>query len=231
MLRKKLEERGVAEIFFQVSPVIEVFRIDLRHRQAMPAKVAGKFKKRGVLFANVIQNSDRADRLRLVPASVLAGQANDFSPRTSQLSLQSLNPRDRRMEVLLEKMLEKVHELGIRSLQTRRPKISREVNIATGQAFVQTPDRDARNANEELKRSALLGIWSGKNFEQQAKLRAEIWWRRLDSNQRPPVVETVAGASLSYAATGRYIGEILREELPSAALSIILRVREELGQT
>ena len=59
MFREKLKERRVAQVFFEISAVVQVFRINFRNWQAVPAKMAGKFKESDVLFADVIQNANR----------------------------------------------------------------------------------------------------------------------------------------------------------------------------
>ena len=79
VLGKKLEERGVAQIFFEIGALLQVFCVDLRDRQAMPAKVPGKLQKGDILFANIVQNPDRA----------MAGprDPSDPPPRAAQLAL------------------------------------------------------------------------------------------------------------------------------------------------
>ncbi len=95
MLRKKLEERRVAQILFEIGALVQILGIDLRHRQAMPAKMPGEFEEGHVLFAHVVQNADGAD--------FRARQADDLAPRPAELPLHRLYPLDRRVEVLLEK--------------------------------------------------------------------------------------------------------------------------------
>ena len=46
ILRKKFEQRRVAKILFEISALIQIFGIDLRHGQAMLAKVPGEFAGR-----------------------------------------------------------------------------------------------------------------------------------------------------------------------------------------
>ena len=62
----------------------------------------GKFEESDVLFAHVIQNANRAE--------FFAGKPDDLAPRTAELALQRLHPLDRRVEMLLKKLLENVHE-------------------------------------------------------------------------------------------------------------------------
>ena len=44
--------------------MIQVFAINFRNRQTVPAKMPGKLQKRNVFFAHVIQNSNRGDAFR-----------------------------------------------------------------------------------------------------------------------------------------------------------------------
>ena len=55
MFRKKLKQRRVAQILFEIGAVIQILGIDLRHRQTMPAKMPGEFQEGRVLFAHVVQ--------------------------------------------------------------------------------------------------------------------------------------------------------------------------------
>ena len=63
----------------------------------MPAKMPGKFDEGDVLFANVVQNANRA--------GIFAGQPDDIAPRPAELAFQGLHLLDRGVEVLLEKCL------------------------------------------------------------------------------------------------------------------------------
>ncbi len=85
ILREKLEKRGVSQIFFEIGALAQIFRINFRHRQTVPAKMPGKFEESDILFAHVVQNADRA--------VVLAGQPDDLPPRAAQLALQRLHLR------------------------------------------------------------------------------------------------------------------------------------------
>ena len=102
MFREKLKERRVPQVFFEIRAVAQIFRVNIRHRQSVPAKMPGKLKERDVLFAYVVQNSNGAE--------LLTGQPDDFTPRTAELALKWLHPSDRRVEMLLEEFLENVHD-------------------------------------------------------------------------------------------------------------------------
>ena len=74
----------------------------------------GKFKESDVLFAHVIQNADRAE--------FFAGKPDDLAPRTAELALERLHPPDRRVEMLLEKFFENVHQDAKPSLEKQGTK-------------------------------------------------------------------------------------------------------------
>ena len=57
---EEFEERGVAEIFFEVGALAQILGIDLRHGQAMAAKMAGELEEGDILFAHGIENADGA---------------------------------------------------------------------------------------------------------------------------------------------------------------------------
>ena len=63
----------------------------------------GEFEEGGVLFAHVIENADGSD--------LLACKPDNFAPRAAQLPLQGLHLLDGRVEVLLKKTVENVHEV------------------------------------------------------------------------------------------------------------------------
>src|SRR5712692_2206106 len=57
---KEFEKGGVAEVFFKVGTVAEVFSVDLRNGKAVAAKVFGEFKEGGVFFADTVEDADGA---------------------------------------------------------------------------------------------------------------------------------------------------------------------------
>src|SRR5712692_7223576 len=69
---QKLKKRRVPQVFFEISAVAQIFRINFRHRQTVPAKMPGELEERDVLFAHVIQNPNRAD--------FFAGKPDDLAP-------------------------------------------------------------------------------------------------------------------------------------------------------
>src|ERR1700722_16713771 len=78
----------------------------------MPAKMPGKFDEGDVLFANVIQNTNRF--------VLFAGQPDDIAPRPTKLALKGLHLLHTGVEVLLEKLFEDVHEYGFQRSSFRR---------------------------------------------------------------------------------------------------------------
>jgi hypothetical protein len=99
---EEFKESGVAQIFFEIGPVAQVLGIDLGYRQPVTAEMAGKLEKSNILFAHGIENSDGG-----VPR---AGEADNDAPGTAELALERHNALRRRLEVLLEKASENVHE-------------------------------------------------------------------------------------------------------------------------
>ena len=80
---KKLEERGVAQVFFQVGALAQILRINLRNRQSVAAKMPGKLQERDVLLAHGIENADGARSP--------AGEPDDGAPRAAELALKRLH--------------------------------------------------------------------------------------------------------------------------------------------
>jgi hypothetical protein len=66
------------------------------------AEMAGKLEKSNILFAQGLENSDGG--------VACAGEANNDAPGTAELALERHNALWRRLEVLLEKASENVHE-------------------------------------------------------------------------------------------------------------------------
>src|SRR5690348_12924871 len=62
VLRQEFEQRGVAQILFEISAMIEIFRVDLGHGEIVLSKVLGESEEGGVFFANVVENADGAAR-------------------------------------------------------------------------------------------------------------------------------------------------------------------------
>ncbi len=90
MLGEKLEQRGVSEILFQVGALAEIFRINLRHRKAVAAKVPGEFDKRDVLFPHVVEDANGA--------ATVIGEADDGASRSAESALHRAAPAKARNE-------------------------------------------------------------------------------------------------------------------------------------
>ena len=79
MLREKFKERGVPKVFFEISAVTQIFAINFRHRQPVPAKMPGEFEEGDVLFAHVIEHANRA--------AFFTGKPDDLASRSAELAL------------------------------------------------------------------------------------------------------------------------------------------------
>jgi hypothetical protein len=55
---EKFEERGIAEVFFDVSAGVEVFGINFRDGKVMYAEVFGEGEEGGVFFADIVEDAD-----------------------------------------------------------------------------------------------------------------------------------------------------------------------------
>jgi hypothetical protein len=84
--------------------VAQIFGVNFRHRQAMAAKVFGKFEKGDVFFADAVQDADGAD--------FFVGEADDLAAGTAELALERLDALGRCVKMLLKKLFENVHECG-----------------------------------------------------------------------------------------------------------------------
>src|SRR5215469_5776099 len=97
--------------------MLEVLAVDLGHRQAVLSEVSGEFKKGDILFANPVDNADRA--------LSLSDQPYDPASRPPEFALDWLDLFDRKMEMLLKQFLENVHAVACRFLTKIPPKRSR----------------------------------------------------------------------------------------------------------
>ncbi len=94
MLREKLKQRGVPQIFFEISAMGQVFGKNLRYRQTVPAKMPGEFEESDILFAPSIENANCRKRS--------AGKTDDLAARSAELATQRLYPLDQRVEMSLK---------------------------------------------------------------------------------------------------------------------------------
>jgi hypothetical protein len=98
VFRKKLEERGIAEVFFEIGAVAEVFGVDFGDGEAVAAKVFGEGDEGGVFFADAVENADGA--------IFFVGEADDFAAGTAEFALEREDALGRRVEMLLEELFE-----------------------------------------------------------------------------------------------------------------------------
>src|SRR5262249_35517095 len=78
ILRQELEERGVAQIFFEVGACIEIFGVDFRDRKSMAAEMFGEGKEGGVFFSNTVEDADSG--------GFAVGEADDAAARSAELA-------------------------------------------------------------------------------------------------------------------------------------------------
>ena len=98
ILGKEFEERGVAEVFFEIRPVVEVFGINFRNGKAVTAKMFGEFEESGVFFADAVENADGV--------VFFIGQPDDFAAGATEFALERDDALGGRVEMLLEELFE-----------------------------------------------------------------------------------------------------------------------------
>src|SRR5215467_6110481 len=111
ILREKFEQRSVAKVLFEISAVIEIFCVNLRHGQAIAAKMFRELEKSGVFFAASIENANSAH--------ALIREADDLAAGGAEVALQRLNPRGSGVEMLPKKLFENVYRHGFHSIALR----------------------------------------------------------------------------------------------------------------
>ena len=105
IFRQKLKQRGVAQVFFQISALRQIFRVNFRHRQARAGENAARIPGK--------RRSLRARRSRMPMAlNFSLDKPDDVTPRAAELALQRLHLLHRRVEMLLKEFFENVHENG-----------------------------------------------------------------------------------------------------------------------
>ncbi len=92
---KKLKKRRIAQVFFEIRAMIQIFAINFRNRQAVFAKVFGEGQERGVFFAYAVKDADRA--------CFVVRQPDDLASRAAQFALQRQHAVRRRMKMPFEK--------------------------------------------------------------------------------------------------------------------------------
>ena len=91
---EKLEERGVAEIFFKIGAGFESFGIDFGDGEIVFAEVLGEGEEGGVFFADVVEDADGGARA--------GGETDDFTAGAAEFALERSDTLDGGVEVLLE---------------------------------------------------------------------------------------------------------------------------------
>lgn len=104
ILGEKFEERGIAQVFLEISALVEVFGVDLRNGQAVTSKMSGECEESGVFFAHAVKNADGG--------GPFVGKADNLAAGTTKFALELLDMLGGRMEMLLKKFFEDIHGKG-----------------------------------------------------------------------------------------------------------------------
>jgi hypothetical protein len=91
---EKFEERGVAEIFFEIGALSEIFGIDFWDGEIVFAKVFREGEESGVFFADVVEDADGGAKA--------CGEADDFAAGAAKFALKRLDTLYGGVEVLFE---------------------------------------------------------------------------------------------------------------------------------
>src|SRR5260370_33664876 len=97
ILGEEFEERGVAKVFFEIGPVVEIFGVNFRNGKVVVAKMFGECEEGGIFFADTVENSNGADFCVSEPDDFTAGAAKFALSRDAALG--------RAFEVLLAEFL------------------------------------------------------------------------------------------------------------------------------
>jgi len=100
VFRKKFEKRGVAEVFFEIGAVGEVFGVDFGNGEAVAAKMFGESEEGGVLFVDAVEDADGV--------TSFVGEADDFAAGAAEFALERDDMLGRSVEMLLEELFENV---------------------------------------------------------------------------------------------------------------------------
>ena len=110
MRAEKVEQRGVAQVFFEIRALLQIFGVNLRHRQSMAAEMPGKLQEGDVSLRAPRSTTPMALTVRR-PAS-----RTMLRPEAPKLPLQGLHLLGRRAKMLLEKLLQDIHEIDARAI-------------------------------------------------------------------------------------------------------------------
>lgn len=112
ILGEEFEKCGVAEVFFKIGTVGEVFGVDFRDGEAVAAKMFGEFEEGDVFFADAVQNADGA--------VFLIGEADDFAAGTAEIALERDDALGGRVEMLLKELFENFQGHGFHPIRIDR---------------------------------------------------------------------------------------------------------------
>lgn len=91
---EEFEEGGVAEVFFEIGAVIEIFGVDFWDGEIVAAEMFGEGEESGVFFADVVENADGG--------AGTGGEADDFAAGAAEFALEGSDSLDGGVEVVLE---------------------------------------------------------------------------------------------------------------------------------
>src|SRR6267143_5640344 len=100
---KELEKGGIAEVFLEISALVQSFGVNFRNGKAVASKMFGEFQESSVFFAHAVEDADGT--------GFLVGYPDVFSAGTAEITLQRHEVIRRFMEVLLKKLFENVHSI------------------------------------------------------------------------------------------------------------------------
>ena len=136
MCAEEFEERGVAEVFFEIGALAQVVGVDLGDGQAVAAEVARELEEGDVLFADGIDDADGA----CACAPTRGCEPQNGAAGAAKLALQRLNAVGRVVKVPLEELLKNVHREG------RVPLSKRYMTAGGGAVLSMIPGRNRHGA-------------------------------------------------------------------------------------
>jgi len=94
ILGEEFEERSVAEVFFEVGAVVEIFGVNFWDGEIVAAEMFGEREEGGVFFADVVKDADGGARA--------SGEADDFAAGAAEFALKRKDVLDGSVEMVLE---------------------------------------------------------------------------------------------------------------------------------
>ena len=91
---EKFEERGVAEVFFEIGAMIQIFGVDFWDGEIVFAKMLGEGEEGGVFFADVVEDANGG--------AGAGSEADDFAAGAAEFALEGSDTVVGGVEVLLE---------------------------------------------------------------------------------------------------------------------------------